>query len=103
MARRRGSTDEELVTATKDVVTGMLLSNPVMYFIYLDDSSDFECAWNENIETARQAAEALRPLGGKGAYWLFTLGLVGTGMLGVSVLAGSCAYAIAEAARWRAA
>jgi Mn2+/Fe2+ NRAMP family transporter len=57
----------------------------------------------KNIETARQAAEALRPLAGKGAYLLFTLGLVGTGMLGVPVLAGSCAYAIAEAARWRAA
>ena len=57
----------------------------------------------KNIETARQAAEALRPLAGKGTYWLFTLGLVGTGMLGVPVLAGSCAYAIGEAARWRGA
>jgi Mn2+/Fe2+ NRAMP family transporter len=57
----------------------------------------------KNIETARQAAEALQPLAGKGAYWLFTLGLVGTGILGVPVLAGSCAYAIAEAAHWRSA
>ena len=54
-----------------------------------------------NIETAQQAAEALRPLAGGGAYWLFTLGLVGVGMLAVPVLAGSCAYAIAEAATWR--
>ena len=51
--------------------------------------------------TARQAAEALRPLAGNGAYWLFTLGLIGTGMLGVPVLAGSCAYAVAEAEGWR--
>jgi Mn2+/Fe2+ NRAMP family transporter len=55
-----------------------------------------------NIETAKQASEALRPLAGPGAYWLFTLGLIGTGMLGVPVLAGSCSYAIAEAASWRA-
>ena len=54
-----------------------------------------------SIETAQQAAEALRPLAGDGAYWLFTLGLIGTGMLAIPVLAGSCAYAIAEAAAWR--
>jgi Mn2+/Fe2+ NRAMP family transporter len=52
------------------------------------------------ITTAAQAAEALRQLAGAGAYWLFTLGLIGTGMLAVPVLAGSCAYAIAEAAGW---
>ena len=56
---------------------------------------------HKNIETAKQAAEALRPLAGQGAYWLFTLGIIGTGMLAVPVLAGSCAYAIAEGARWR--
>ena len=56
-----------------------------------------------NIETAKQAAEALRPLAGQGAYWLFTLGIIGTGMLAVPVLAGSCAYAIAEGARWKGA
>ena len=53
------------------------------------------------ITTAQQAAEALRPIAGDGAYWLFTLGLVGTGILSVPVLAGSCAYAISEAAAWR--
>ncbi|HEY1759182.1 MAG TPA: divalent metal cation transporter [Bryobacteraceae bacterium] len=54
-----------------------------------------------NIETARQAAEALRPLAGNAAYWLFTLGLIGTGMLGVPVLAGSSAYAMAEGGAWK--
>ena len=48
-----------------------------------------------------RSAEALRPLAGRGAYLLFTLGLIGTGMLGVPVLAGSCAYAVSEAAAWR--
>ena len=55
----------------------------------------------KTIETAKEAAEALKPLAGQGAYWLFTLGLIGTGMLAVPVLAGSCAYAIGESARWR--
>jgi NRAMP (natural resistance-associated macrophage protein)-like metal ion transporter len=101
--QRRGSTDEELVAATKDVVTGMLFSNLIMYFIILTTAATLNAHGMKNIETARQAAEALRPLAGKGAYWLFTLGLIGTGMLGVPILAGSCAYTIAEAARWRSA
>ncbi len=101
VAQRRGATDAELSAATKDVVTGMLFSNLVMYFIILTTAATLNAHGMKNIETAQQAAEALRPLAGKGAYWLFTLGLVGTGMLGVPVLAGSCAYAIAEAARWR--
>jgi Mn2+/Fe2+ NRAMP family transporter len=81
----------------------MLLSNLVMYFIILTTAATLNAHGMKNIETARQAAEALRPLAGQGAYWLFTLGLVGTGMLGVPILAGSCAYTIAEAARWRSA
>lgn len=101
VAQRRGSTDKELATATRDVVTGMLLSNAVMYFIILTTAATLNAHGMKQIGTARQAAEALRPLAGEGAYWLFTFGLVGTGLLGVPVLAGSCAYAIAEAARWR--
>ena len=66
-----------------------------------DHGGDVACHGVVKIETARQAAEALRPLAGKSAYLLFTLGLIGTGMLGVPVLAGSCAYAISEAAAWR--
>ena len=54
-----------------------------------------------DIETASQAAEALRRLAGDAAYLLFTIGLVGTGMLGVPVLTGSAAYAVAEAMHWR--
>jgi NRAMP (natural resistance-associated macrophage protein)-like metal ion transporter len=103
VAQRRGSTDKELRIATKDVITGMLLSNLVMYFLILTTAATLNAHGMKNIETAKQAAEALRPLAGKGAYWLFTLGLVGTGMLAVPVLAGSCAYAIAEGAKWRSA
>jgi Mn2+/Fe2+ NRAMP family transporter len=53
------------------------------------------------IETSAQAAEALRPLAGERAFLLFALGIIGTGMLAVPVLAGSAAYAVAEAAGWR--
>jgi NRAMP (natural resistance-associated macrophage protein)-like metal ion transporter len=101
VAARRGATDEELRSARTDVVTGMAFSNLVMYFIILATGATLYVSGHRDIETARQAAEALRPLAGPGAYWLFTLGLIGTGMLGVPVLAGSAAYAVAEAMHWR--
>jgi NRAMP (natural resistance-associated macrophage protein)-like metal ion transporter len=103
VAQRRGSTNKELRIAQKDVITGMLLSNLVMYFLILTTGATLHIHGVTQIETAKQAAEALLPLAGKGAYLLFTMGLVGTGMLAVPVLAGSSAYAIAEAARWRSA
>lgn len=103
VAQRRGSTNLELRIAQKDVITGMLLSNLVMYFLILTTGATLHVHGVTQIETAKQAAEALLPLAGKGAYLLFTLGLVGTGMLAVPVLAGSSAYAIAEAAKWRSA
>jgi NRAMP (natural resistance-associated macrophage protein)-like metal ion transporter len=101
VAQRRGSTNQELRAAREDVFTGMFFSNLVMFFIILTTAATLHAHGVRNIETAKQASEALRPLAGAGAYWLFTLGLVGTGMLGVPVLAGSCAYTIAEAASWR--
>jgi NRAMP (natural resistance-associated macrophage protein)-like metal ion transporter len=99
--QRRGATDEELRRARTDVLTGMFFSNLVMYFIILTTAATLHASGQTTIATARQAAEALRPLAGDGAYWLFAIGLIGTGMLGVPVLAGSCAYAVAEAEGWR--
>lgn len=98
---RRGATTEELRAASTDVVTGMAYSNTTMYFIILTTGATLYVSANRDIETARQAAEALRPLAGNGAYLLFAIGLVGIGMLGVPVLAGSAAYAITEAMHWR--
>jgi Mn2+/Fe2+ NRAMP family transporter len=72
-----------------------------MYFIILTTAATLHAHGQTHIETAREAAEALRPLAGKGAYLLFTLGLIGTGMLAVPVLAGSAAYAVAEAESWQ--
>src|SRR5207244_10004786 len=101
VAQREGATDEELRVARTDVMTGMFFSNVVMYFIILTTAATLHAHGKTDITTAREAAEALRPFAGNGAYLLFTLGLIGTGMLAVPVLAGSAAYAVAEARVWR--
>lgn len=101
LAQRKGATDAELRLARIDVITGMFASNFIMYFIILTTAATLHTHGATHIHSARQAAEALRPLAGNAAYWLFTFGLMGTGMLGVPVLAGSSAYAIAEASAWR--
>src|SRR3989454_7419946 len=100
--QRRSATDAELRRATTDVLTGMFFSNSVMYFIILTTAATLHAHGKTDIATARQAAEALRPLAGNSAYWLFTLGIIGTGMLAIPVLAGSTAYAVAEAFAWGA-
>jgi NRAMP (natural resistance-associated macrophage protein)-like metal ion transporter len=97
---RKGATDEELRKSRTDVITGMFFSNLVMYFIILTTAATLHAHGKTSIETAQQAAEALKPLAGNGAYLLFTLGLIGTGMLGVPVLAAAAAYAVAEARNW---
>ncbi len=102
LAKRQGATDVELRRARTDVLTGMFFSNFVMYFIILTTAATLHAHGITQIATASQAAEALKPLAGKGAYWLFTLALIGTGILGVPVLAGSSAYAISEAMSWGA-
>jgi NRAMP (natural resistance-associated macrophage protein)-like metal ion transporter len=99
--QREGATLKELRVARTDVFTGMFFSNLVMYFIILTTAATLHAHGQTNIQTAREAAEALRPLAGRGAYLLFALGLIGTGMLGVPVLAGSAAYAVAEGAARR--
>jgi NRAMP (natural resistance-associated macrophage protein)-like metal ion transporter len=101
LAQRKGATDAELRRLRVDVFTGMFASNFIMYFIILTTAATLHGHGETHIDTARQAAEALRPLAGNAAYWLFTLGLIGTGMLGVPVLAGSSAYAMAEAGAWK--
>jgi NRAMP (natural resistance-associated macrophage protein)-like metal ion transporter len=101
LARRKGATDDDLRRLRVDVTTGMFASNFIMYFIILTTAATLHARGVTHVETARQAAEALRPLAGNAAYALFTLGIIGTGMLAVPVLAGSCAYAISEAAPWK--
>ncbi|HET9177342.1 MAG TPA: divalent metal cation transporter [Terriglobia bacterium] len=99
-SRRTGGISANLRQARLDVGVGMFISNAIMYFIILTAAATLHTHGQTHIQTARQAAEALRPLAGSGAYWLFTLALIGTGMLGVPALIGSSAYAVSEAARW---
>lgn len=101
LSSRRGATAEELRRSRTDIVTGMFFSNMVAYFIILTTAATLHAHGKTSIATAQEAAEALRPLAGAGAYWLFTLGVIGAGMLGVPVLAGSSAYAVSEAAAWK--
>ncbi|MEQ1472787.1 MAG: divalent metal cation transporter [Candidatus Acidiferrum sp.] len=101
LAQRKGARAEDLKSARTDTLAGMFFSNFIMYFIILTTAATLHAHGQTDIATARQAAEALRPLAGNGAYLLFTLGLIGTGILGVPVLVGSCAYAVAEGAAWR--
>jgi Mn2+/Fe2+ NRAMP family transporter len=72
-----------------------------MFFIMLATAVTLHPAGRTEIETARQAAEALRPLAGDLAYVLFALGLIGTGLLAIPVLAGSASFAVAEVFGWR--
>jgi NRAMP (natural resistance-associated macrophage protein)-like metal ion transporter len=84
-----------------DTYLGMGLSNLVAFFIILSAAATLHKAGITDIQTSAQAAEALRPLGGRATFLLFSLGIVGTGMLAVPVLAGSAAYAVTESFDWK--
>jgi len=100
LAQRRGATDEEIMDRKVDVGTGTFASNIVMYFIILTTAFTLHKSAVTNIETSRQAAEALRPLAGNFAALLFAAGVIGTGLLAIPTLAGSAAYAFAETFAW---
>jgi Mn2+/Fe2+ NRAMP family transporter len=101
LALRRGATTEELGLRNVDVGVGAFFSNMVMFFIILTTAITLHRHGMTQIETTRQAAEALRPLAGKFAATLFTVGIVGVGFLAIPTLAGSTAYAFAETLGWR--
>ncbi len=99
--QRQGTTDAELRYAFYDVSVGMLFSNMVMYFIILATGATLFAAGKHDIQSATDAAAALRPIAGDGATILLAIGLIGTGFLAVPALAGSSAYAVSEAMGWR--
>ncbi len=84
-----------------DTLVGMTFSNLIAFFIILSTAATLHAAGVTDIQTSAQAAEALRPLAGDLTFLLFSLGIIGTGLLAVPVLAGSAAYAVAEAAGWQ--
>lgn len=99
--RQASVTDRTIKHMRLDVWTGMFVSNTVMFFIIIT------CAFTlfnhniTNINSAADAAEALKPFAGDQAYLLFALGIIGTGLLAVPVLAGSASYALSESMRWK--
>ena len=90
----------ELTRISIDTTVGMIFSNIIAYFIILATASTLHVHGVTQIETAADAAEALRPIAGDLAFLLFALGIIGTGLLAIPVLAGSGAYAVAELFGW---
>ncbi len=91
---------EEIRTLRADTVIGMVASQAVTFFIVICTAATLHAKGITDINTAQDAALALKPLG-PAAYWLFTLGILGTGLLAIPTLAGSIAYAVAETGGWR--
>ncbi|HJQ08798.1 MAG TPA: divalent metal cation transporter [Candidatus Saccharimonadales bacterium] len=98
---RRPTDTKEVRSMRIDVWTGMFLSNLVMFFIIAAAGGILYPNGITHIESAAQAAEALRPFAGNATYFLFAIGIIGTGLLAIPVLAGASSYAIAESLRWK--
>ena len=99
--RRTATSKEDVRSMRIDVWSGMFLSNLVMFFIISACGGILFSHGVRNIQTAAQAAEALRPFAGNATYFLFAIGIIGTGLLAIPVLAGSSSYALSESFRWR--
>jgi Mn2+/Fe2+ NRAMP family transporter len=93
--------DEEFSRIRIDTLVGMAFSNIIAIAIIITTAATLHANGKTTIETSAQAAEALRPLAGVFAELIFALGLIGTGLLAIPVLAGSTAYAIGECRKWR--
>lgn len=93
-------TESDIRRMRADTVVGMIASQGVTFFIVICTAATLHTRGITNLETAQDAARALLPLGAA-AYWLFTLGIIGTGLLAIPTLAGSVAYAVAETFGWR--
>jgi len=101
LAEREGATDRELRIAEIDVDAGMIFASMVFYFVVLASAVTLHASGKTDIQTATDAAEALRPLSHGAATILFALGLIGSGFLAVPILTGSSAYAMCEAFDWK--
>ena len=101
LVQRQGATSREIGDRKLDVGVGTFFSNFVMYFIILTAAVTLHTHGVTKIDTSKQAAEALRPLAGQFAYFLYTAGLIGVGLLAIPTLTGSSAYAFAETFKWK--
>jgi Mn2+/Fe2+ NRAMP family transporter len=101
LAQRQGASDAELRRSRLDIVCGMLFSNIIMYFIILSTGATLHKAGQTEIETAAQAAEALRPLAGDAAGILFATGVIAVGFLAVPIMTTGAAYDLAQVIGWK--
>lgn len=101
LSQRKGASDSEIRKEKIDTIAGMLFCNVVFYFVILAAGATLHLSGKTDIESATDAAQALRPLAGNLATVLFAIGLIGAGLLAVPVLTGSAAYAVAETFGWR--
>lgn len=99
--KRRGATPAELRDAKYDTLVGMFFCNIVFFFVIVATASTLNKAGLTDIQSAADAALALRPLAGDAATYLFAIGMIGAGFLAVPVLTGTSAYAVAETFGWR--
>jgi len=100
LVQRQGASERAIGDRRLDVAVGSLFSNLIMFFIIITTAATLHASGHTHIETTKQAAEALKPLAGGLSYWLFSAGLIGTGLLAIPTLAGSAAYAFAETFDW---
>ncbi|HEU4647913.1 MAG TPA: divalent metal cation transporter [Gemmatimonadales bacterium] len=101
LGQRRGATKEEIQNRNLDVGAGTFFSNLVMFFIVLTTALTLHRHGLTTLRTSRDVAVALEPLAGRFAMLLYTVGLVGTGLLAIPTLTGSAAYAFADTFGWR--
>ena len=101
IASRQGADQAAIHGMRVDVWSGMFLSNVVMFFIIAACGAILFPAGITHIQTSAQAAEALRPIAGNATYYLFSIGIIGTGLLAIPVLAGGSSYAVSESFKWR--
>lgn len=102
LSQRIGASNAELRDSRRDVLAGMIFSNLIMYFIMMSTGATLHAHGQTSIETAAQAAEALKPLAGAGASVLFTVGIIGVGFLAVPVMTAGAAYDLAQSFGWKA-
>jgi NRAMP (natural resistance-associated macrophage protein)-like metal ion transporter len=100
LAEKHYGARQEFQRIRADTITGMAFSNLIAISIIITAAATLNATGKTDIETSAQAAEALRPIAGVFAEFIFALGIIGTGLLAVPVLAGSAAYAIGEGRQW---
>src|SRR5215216_1458886 len=101
LSERQGVTEDELRQSRIDIVIGMFFSNIIMYFIIFSTGATLHKAGETNIETAAQAAEALRPIAGDAAGILFALGIIAVGFLAVPIMTTGAAYDLCQVMGWK--